>query len=135
MRNVEIRRSERERIMSLLYQAEILNLPIKEVLDRSEVPETDFVTQRLVGVALHIEDIDTTCSKNLNNWELERLPTLDRSILRLAVYELLYASDVTPAVAISEAVELAKTFSTEDSGRFINGVLAEVQRRIEAPTQ
>lgn len=135
MRNVEIRRSERERIMSLLYQAEILNLPIKEVLDRSEVPETDFVTQRLVGVALHIEDIDTTCSKNLNNWELERLPTLDRSILRLAVYELLYASDVTPAVAISEAVELAKTFSTEDSGRFINGVLAEVQRGIEAPTQ
>ena len=121
--------------MSLLYQAEILNLPIKEVLDRSEVPETDFVTQRLVGVALHLEDIDTTCSKNLNNWELERLPTLDRSILRLAVYELLYASDVTPAVAISEAVELAKTFSTEDSGRFINGVLAEVQRGIEAPTQ
>ncbi len=120
--------------MSLLYQAEILQLSINEVLERSEVPETDFVTQRLLGVALHLEEIDSRCSKNLNNWELDRLPTIDRSILRLAVYELVYAIDVTPAVAISEAVELAKTFSTEDSGRFINGVLAEVQRGLELPT-
>ncbi len=132
MDNVEIRRAERERIMSLLYQAEILKIPIKETLTRSEVPESDFVSQRVLGVDHHLEEIDSMCSKHLTNWELGRLPSLDRNILRLSIYELIHCSDVTPAIAISEAVELAKTFSTEDSGRFINGVLAEVQRDLES---
>ncbi|SHE39572.1 NusB antitermination factor [Ferrithrix thermotolerans DSM 19514] len=132
MNGVDVRRSERERVLTLLYQAEILDIPIREVLGRSTLPESEFVTDRVLGVAEHQELIDRTCSQHLNNWELARMPSLDRNILRLAVYELIYASDVTAPVAISEAVELAKTFSTSDSGRFVNGVLAEVQRTLHA---
>lgn len=121
---VDVRRADRERIMTLLYQAEITDQTIKQVLDKLELDESKFVTERLLGVANHLEQIDSAYSKYMEHWTIDRMPPIDRSLLRFAVYELIYADDVSAAVAISEAVELAKMYSTDDSGKFINGVLS-----------
>lgn len=73
-----------------------------------------------------MDEIDALISKYAEDWTIDRMPVIDRNLLRLGVFEILYLSDVPAAVTIDEAVELAKRYSTEDSGRFINGVLARI---------
>jgi N utilization substance protein B len=83
----------------------------------------------LEGVEASREAIDASIETNARGWALDRMPALDRAILRLAIYELMSRREVPIAVVIDEAVELAKRFSTDDSGRFVNGVLAAVAKQ------
>jgi len=88
-------------------------------------PINDYTVTLVEGVTAHRDEIDRLISEHAEGWTLARMPAVDRAVLRLGLYELLW-SDVPAAVAIDEAVELAKTLSTEDSPRFVNGVLGRV---------
>jgi N utilization substance protein B len=90
----------------------------------SAADQRAFVRDLVLGTLEHAEQSDAVIAPLLQGWTLERLPTLDRLLLRMSVYELRFCTDTPRAVVINEAVELAKKFSTEDSGRFVNGVLA-----------
>ncbi|MGO1506981.1 MAG: transcription antitermination factor NusB [Microbacterium sp.] len=80
------------------------------------------------GIVDHRDDIDESIVTHSRDWKIERMPTVDRALLRIAAWEILYNDEVPTAVAIDEAVELAKEFSTDDSGAFVHGVLARVAR-------
>jgi len=94
----------------------------------------DFVRQIVKGVIDHLEQIDKIISASAPEWPIDHIPTVDRNVLRIGLYELLYASkeEVPPKVAINEAIELAKSFGGESSGRFINGVLGTVFKEINS---
>lgn len=122
------RSQAREHALSLLYEAETKGVPGREILATLIVPaeaDTRFLVE---GVSDHLADIDRIISDHAAGWTLERMPALDRGILRLGVFELLFRREIPVAVVLDEAVELAKTFSTDDSGRYVNGVLAAVAR-------
>ena len=95
--------------------------------------DTDFVWQLIKGVVSHISDINKIIEKAAPEWPIEQITIVDRNVLRIGLYELLYAEkkEVPPKVAINEAIELAKTFGGENSGKFINGVLGTVYKEIE----
>ncbi len=120
----------RERAIELLYEAEIKGLDGPAVVE-SQVLESDpLVRELVVGVTERLSTIDAVLTTHSIGWPLERMPILDRCILRLATYELLARPDVSIAVVISQAVELAKAMSTADSSRFVNGVLGSVARSV-----
>ena len=85
-----------------------------------------FSKELILGVCVHLKELDGLIGKASKNWRLERIARVDRSILRLAVYELLYRDDIPPRVSINEAVDLGKKFGTEESGAFINGILDKI---------
>lgn len=116
--------------MALLYESSIRDLPIDEVLAGLAVDPVPLARELAVGVAEHRDALDPVIAASSVNWPLERMPTMDRTILRLAAYELAERPDVPLAVIIDEAVELAKRFSTDDSGRFVNGVLSRVAEQL-----
>ena len=124
------RSKARKRAVDVLYEADIrsgdrLTLLRERLAD--ETPPVPEHTVRLVeGVAEHAARIDALIEAHAANWSLERLPDVDRAILRMAVFELLWADDVPDAVVIDEAVELAKALSTDDSPAYVNGVLGAV---------
>ena len=118
------RRAARERAVGLLYEAEVKGEPAGEVLATLPVPPDAYVCEVVAGVADHQDELDELIRRHARNWDLERMPALDRAILRLAAYELGHRPDVPRNVVINEAVELAKVFSTEESGRFVNGMLS-----------
>jgi N utilization substance protein B len=120
------RREARERALALMYEAETKSLTPAEVLDALPVPPEPFAAELLIGVGDHTDEIDATIRAYAKGWTLERMPALDRALLRIGVYELSYTPDVPTGAVISEAVELAKTFSTDDSGKFVNGLLSAV---------
>jgi len=91
--------------------------------------DTSFVTQLIDGVIAHKDDIDKQVAEAAPEWPLDQVSVIDKSILRLSIYELLYGEDVPAKVAINEAVELAKTFGGDNTSRFINGVLGTVYRK------
>jgi N utilization substance protein B len=86
--------------------------------------------QLVRGVALHHDDVDAMLRKFSEHWALERMPAVDRAVLRLGAYELGWEREVPSAVVISEAVELAKQYSTKDSGRFVNGLLGRIAEEL-----
>jgi len=92
----------------------------------------EFANTLIAGTLQHLDQIDTLLVTAAENFDLDRFSTIDRSILRLAVYELAFCPDVPDPVAIDEAIEIAKRFGTEDSARFVNGVLDRVHREIAA---
>ena len=94
----------------------------------SELDEKDFSINTVQGVLAHHSEIDATIRKFAPDWPLEKITTVDRNILRIAAYELLYNEEIPSKVAINEAIELAKTFGGESSGRFVNGVLGAIYR-------
>ena len=99
---------------------------------RLGAPGLDGFTRSLVlGVADHRDDVDALITRYARRWQISRMPAIDRTVLRLATYELLY-EPTPPAVVIDEAVSLAKTLSTDDSGRYVNGVLESVRKDIAA---
>ena len=120
------RREARERALSLLYEAEVKDLSPQAILDEQPVTPDPFVIELVGGVGTRRDDIDGLIERYAIDWTLERMPSIDRNVLRIAVYELLARADVPVGAIISEAVELAKRYSTDDSGRFINGLLANV---------
>jgi N utilization substance protein B len=86
----------------------------------------DYARSLVAGVQEHHADLDVLIVKYADRWAIERMPVIDRSLLRMALFELLWGDDIPVAVAINEAVELAKSLSTEDSGRFVNGLLGKI---------
>ena len=124
------RSKARKRAVDVLYEADVRGSDRLAVLrDRIETanPPVPEHTVRLVeGVAEHAARIDALIDAHASNWSLERLPDVDRAILRMAVFELLWADDVPDVVVIDEAVELAKALSTDDSPAYVNGVLGAV---------
>lgn len=121
------RRSARREAVFILYQQDLLKLTPASALDRSERARADEYVRRLVvGVGEHQEDIDSVISRHIVGWELGRLGILERAILRVATYELLWESEVPEAVVINEAVALAKRFCSDEAGSFVNGVLGAV---------
>jgi len=118
------RSDARERALYLLYEASSKGIAPVDAL-ALQVLEPDPLTTLLVtGVSEHVDELDGAIAARAKGWTLARMPVLDLNVLRLGAYELAYRPDVPVAVAIDEAVELAKRFSTDDSGRFVNGVLS-----------
>jgi transcription antitermination protein NusB len=124
------RHEARERALALLYEAEMKRLGTEEVLAALSVVPDPFTVALVEGVGTHEERIDALMAAAAKGWEVERMPVLDRSILRLATYELIAEPEVPVAVVIDEAVELAKQYSTEFSGGFVNGVLSTIARQV-----
>lgn len=122
------RRTAREKAIQTLYQVDIAKSEWHEALGNvlDEMGSDVFLEATLAGIHEHLEQIDQTLRLSLKKWKLERLPHVDRAILRLGVYELLYREDVPNQVVINEAVELGKSFGTDESSKFINGVLSNV---------
>ena len=135
------RRRSREHALQILYQWDMRKQPVDESIDafygtlyseESAVePERDAFLEQLVrGTAERVAEIDALISAHAEHWRLERMPAVDRNILRLAIYEMRH-TDTPVAVVIDEALELARRFSTEESVQFVNGVLDAVHREPE----
>lgn len=127
------RRYARELALQTLYSVEVGKQDPAVALEQnaagaSESQARAFVRDLVLGTLEHAEESDRQIAPLLQNWTLERLPTVDRLVLRMSVYELNHHEETPRAVVINEAVELAKKFSTEDSGRFINGVLSTASK-------
>ena len=127
------RRKSRRRALDVLYSADLRDLPAATVLADTlrrmgaDIPEHMAYAVLIVeGVIDHADRIDELISTYAEGWTLERMPVVDRNLLRIAVFELLYRDDIDDPVAISEAVELAEELSTNDSPRFVNGLLARI---------
>ena len=125
------RSKARKRALDILFEAELRGLPTLQLLSErqsvGDVPVQPYAAELVRGVATHSERIDELISWNLVYWTLERMPAVDRNILRIGVYELLWADGVPDGVAISEAVALAQDLSTDNSASFVNGVLARIK--------
>lgn len=126
------RTKARESVLQILYQTDITGDPVDIVLNqywqnRERNPEViEFANEIIKGTVEHLSEIDAVITKYSENWEISKMPIIDRNILRFATYELLYIDDIPPKVTIDEAVELANRFSTPNSGKFINGVLDKI---------
>lgn len=120
------RRKARELVLRLLYQREFRDVSIDELLNEYSYKDA-YIGQTLRGVEENLQKIDAIISKRAKGWKLNRLVSVDRNILRLGIYELLF-TQVPPEAVINEAVELAKKYSTEKSGSFINGILDRVYK-------
>jgi N utilization substance protein B len=120
------RRQARERALSLLYEADAKGAKPSEVLADLPVEADPFVVDMVTGVEDHLARVDTLIGAHSIGWTLDRMAVIDRTLLRMAAYELLESPDIPVGAIVSEAVELAKRFSTEDSGRFVNGVLSAI---------
>ncbi|MGI8879769.1 MAG: transcription antitermination factor NusB [Jatrophihabitans sp.] len=126
------RSKARKRAVDLLYEADLRGTDlvgtIAERIALADPPVNDYTVELIEGVNGSRPRIDEILAQYAEGWALDRMPDVDRAILRLALYELLWRDDVPDAVAIDEAVELAKSLSTDESPRFVNGVLGRVMR-------
>jgi len=133
------RREARERALELLYEAHAKDCSPGEVLEHLVVDPDPFAVDLVTGVGSHFDESDELLRRFSKGWALERMPVVDRTLLRMAVYELAHRLDVPTGAVISEAVELAKRYSTDDSGRFVNGMLASIADELRpagsAPTE
>ncbi|MFM8564075.1 MAG: transcription antitermination factor NusB [Acidimicrobiia bacterium] len=118
----------REAALSLLYEAETKSIPPRSVLDAQVVAVDDDVAVLVRGVEEHADRIDALIDAHADGWTIDRMASLDRNVLRIATFELIGRPDVPTAVILDEAVELAKRFGTDDSGRFVNGVMSAIAR-------
>lgn len=124
------RREAREFILTALYRHEFCPTQVDELFDDGAPPgeQRSYIEQTFEGILARLPEIDSLLRDKTVGWRLERLALLDRNILRLGVFEILFRDDVPPEVAIDEAVELAKTYGTEPAPRFVNGILDRVWR-------
>jgi N utilization substance protein B len=124
------RREARERAIGLLYEAETKGVTPAELLADLPVAPDEFATELVLGVGAHLAELDALITSYARDWKLERMPALDRAVLRLGTFELAYRPDIPTGAVISEAVELAKHYSTEDSGKFVNGMLSAIAEAV-----
>ena len=131
------RSKARKRAVDVLYEADVRGgdrlAVLRDRIETANPPVPEHTIRLVEGVAEHAARIDALIEAHASNWSLDRLPDVDRAILRMAVFELLWADDVPDAVVIDEAVELAKTLSTDDSPGYVNGVLGAILAA-EVPT-
>ncbi|WP_191844197.1 transcription antitermination factor NusB [Catellatospora chokoriensis] len=127
------RRKARKRALDVLYEADLRDLPVRTVLaaylERMESPRPEHLPYAISlaeGVNEHLDTIDETIATFAEGWTIDRMPVVDRNLARIAVYELLFVPEIDDPVAITEAVELAKELSTDDSPRFLNGLLGRI---------
>ncbi|GAB2462924.1 transcription antitermination protein NusB [Jatrophihabitans fulvus] len=128
------RSKARKRALDVLYEADVRGVDavstLAERVALADPPVNDYTIELVEGVQAHREDIDGILAQYAEGWTVDRMPDVDRAVLRLGVYEVLWRDDVPDAVAIDEAVELAKALSTDDSPKFVNGVLGRVVREV-----
>ncbi len=126
------RSKARKRAVDLIYEADLRGAdPVTTLAERialADPPINDYTIELIEGVNEHRVAIDQLLNDYSEGWTLDRMPGVDRAVLRIGLYELLWAADVPDAVAIDEAVELAKLLSTDESPKFINGILGRVLR-------
>ncbi len=129
------RSKAREWALKVLYQYDLISQSVEIIAasmsdrdDALDAETIDFARQLANGVEKQCDSIDQIIRKYATNWELKRMPVIDRNILRLGIYELLYRDDIPPKVTINEAIELAKKYGDYDSGKFVNGVLDKVHK-------
>ena len=126
------RSKARKRAVDLLYEADLRGsdalATLAERVALGQPPVQEYTVELVEGVTAHRERIDQLLSDYAEGWTIERMPGVDRAVLRVGLFELLWRPDVPDAVAIDEAVELAKSLSTDESPRFVNGVLARILR-------
>jgi N utilization substance protein B len=125
---VGARSKARKRAVDILFESDLRGMdPLELLAERVGAPELppvgDYTISLLHGVVAHREEIDRLLAAHAHGWALARMPAVDRAVLRLGVFELLFSDEVDDAVAIDEAIELVKLLSTDDSPRFVNGVL------------
>jgi transcription antitermination protein NusB len=129
---VASRRQGRRQAVDIVYQSDVTGRDPLEVLNEWEAAGkrvSVFAAELVQGVGEYLAELDGLIGSAADGWTIDRLASLDRTILRVAAYEILHRNDVPTAVAIDEAVATAKELSTEDSGRFVNGVLGQIARR------
>ncbi|NYD42069.1 transcription antitermination factor NusB [Nocardioides panaciterrulae] len=130
------RSKARKRALDLLYASELRGESATEALERvtteGEAPTNAYTVTLVRGVVEHQERIDQLLRDYSEGWTLERMPAVDRNVLRLGVFELLYAEDVPDAVAVTEAMALVRDLSTDESPAFVNGVLGTIVRNKES---
>lgn len=126
------RSKARKRALDVLFSAELRGESPVEALDRvtadGPAPTNDYTGVLVRGVAEHQSRIDELLTRYSQGWTLERMPTVDRNVLRLGVFELVFAEDIPDQVAVSEATELVRELSTDDSPTFVSGVLSAILR-------
>jgi len=124
------RSKARKRALDILFESELQNLPpggtLAERRTTVEPPLNDYTVRLVEGVVAHLDEIDGLISACSSGWPLERMPAVDRNIVRIGVFELRHVAEVSTAVALSEAVAMAGELSTDDSSAFVNGLLAKI---------
>ncbi len=139
----EPRHRARQAALQMLYQWEVGRADPQEVVrtywsierpgETPLSPELEsFANGLVLGTASHVAELDPLIAGNAEHWRIERMAIIDRLVLRLAVFEMLHDPDTPRAVAINEALELARTFSSEDAVKFVNGILDAIKRRLES---
>jgi N utilization substance protein B len=124
------RRAARERALGMCYELEVRELAVDDLLAQQPAPPDDYAVHLVRGVEDHHADVDALLRKFSEHWALERMPAVDSAVLRLGAFELGWEPEMPTAVVISEAVELAKQYSTKDSGRFVNGLLSRIAEEL-----
>ncbi|MCK4600489.1 transcription antitermination factor NusB [Candidatus Bipolaricaulota bacterium] len=121
------RREAREFVLSALYQREFRDIPLKEMLaEINPGDQRSYIERVFAGIIARRDEIDALISQRIVGWRFERLAFIDRNILRLGIFELLYFPEVPPEVALDEAVELCKKYGTDNARVFVNGILDRI---------
>ncbi len=134
---MKTRRKSREIALKALYAHEMGGSSVKDTIESLD-EETmlteiiDFSIKLAEETVIHTDEIDTMLTEKMQNWELKRIAAIDRNILRMAICELMYFEDIPHKVSIDEAIELAKKYSTENSGKFINGILDPIAKETKS---
>lgn len=134
------RRRARQRALQILFLWDARRLPVEDVIgayydtlySEEKIQRDEFVVSLVRGAAEHVAELDAQIARHAEHWRMERMPAVDRNILRLATYEIIYDAEIPKSVAINEAIEIVKKFSTDDSGRFVNGILDKLNKGGEA---
>jgi len=143
MKKITGRRQAREWVVQFLFQTEFNPEELDQALDDfwnddEKTPlerDRNYANEVIRGVIEQQMKIDRTIKRYTDNWDVERLGVLDRTVLRVAVYEMLFRDDVPPVVSINEAIEIAKAYSGRKSARFVNGVLDRIQKELDRPSR
>jgi N utilization substance protein B len=125
----------REIALKILYAMEMTKETAEESIDKfwehageKDAPVVEFTATLVVGVSKNMDKLDGILSESADNWKLARMAVIDRNILRIACFELMFLPDVPPKVAINEAIDMAKKYGDKDSGKFVNGILDRIKR-------
>ena len=142
----------RREVLQVMYQNELTGTPLADLVadtgdtarlliperpdgvadnDLIGVPLADYAAQLLTGIVSHLDEIDSWIADTAENWAIDRMPIVDRNIIRIAAYEIAFCNDIPTGVAINEAVEIAKAFGGDDSPKFLNGVLGKIAKRLD----
>ncbi len=126
------RSKARKRALDTIFEADLkgISIPGNNTNDETDVEVTNYALDLVKGIKENQSQIDELITNSLQNWTFDRIPRVDRNILRIAVYELLYQKDVPTNVVISEAVSLAESLSTAESSAFVNGTLGTISKKI-----